>query len=308
MAVGKLFHIIHMTGQLNELEAWYDDVFAVKVFMPHSYMPGERRDASLVLLGDTVIEPLAPAFSEPDWSQYPLGRFYNRFGNHWHSLAYYSDDTVDIWRTTQKLGLRTYGEGGKALTEQPVWDEQHANTSVFTHPKETFTQIEFFDPRFTNMQSQDLRFRPDWDGDWWIKNHPVKTPGLAYTTVIARDLDRAVTIYTEGFGGTPLHQGSSDLTGTDDVYVQLGDTVIQLSKPVKDGTIAAADAAKFGDSHHAAAFKVQNLDDTEAYFTEKGIRTVGRDEQTLITDPETTFGVPFRWTTWDVPGGPRDTK
>ena len=48
MAVGKLFHIIHMTGQLNELEAWYDDVFAVKVFMPHSYMPGERRDASLV--------------------------------------------------------------------------------------------------------------------------------------------------------------------------------------------------------------------------------------------------------------------
>ena len=67
-------------------------------------------------------------------------------------------------------------------------------------------------------------------------------------------------------------------------------------------------AAKFGDSHHAAAFKVQNLDDTEAYFTGKGIRTVARDDQTLITDPETTFGVPFRWTTWDVPGGPRDTK
>ena len=120
MAVGKLFHIIHMTGRLDELEAWYDDVFAVKVFMPHSYMPGERRDASLVLLGDTVIEPLAPAFSEPDWSQFPLGRFYNRFGDHWHSIAYYADDTVDIWRTTQKLGLRTYGEGGKPLTEEPV--------------------------------------------------------------------------------------------------------------------------------------------------------------------------------------------
>src|SRR5579859_5921143 len=108
MAVGKLFHIIHMTGRLNELEAWYDDVFAVKVFMPHSYMPGERRDASLVLLGDTVIEPLAPAFSEPDWPQFPLGRFYSRFGDHWHSIAYYADDTVDIWRTTQQLGLRTY--------------------------------------------------------------------------------------------------------------------------------------------------------------------------------------------------------
>ena len=61
--------------------------------------------------------------------------------------------------------------------------------------------------------------------------------------------------------------------------MQLGDTVIQLSKPVKDGTIAAEDAAKFGDSHHAAAFKVQNLDDTEAYFTGKGVRTVARDDR-----------------------------
>ena len=80
----------------------------------------------------------------------------------------------------------------------------------------------------------------------WTRRSKTPTPGLAYTTVIARDLDRAVTIYTEGLGATPLHQGSSDLTGTDDVYVQLGDTVIQLSKPVQDGTIAAADAAAAG--------------------------------------------------------------
>jgi catechol 2,3-dioxygenase-like lactoylglutathione lyase family enzyme len=308
MAIGKLFHIIHMTGQLNELEAWYDDVFGVKVFMPHSYMPSERRDASLVLLGDCVIEPLAPAFSEPDWAEYPLGRFYGRFGNHWHSIAFYADDTVELWRTTQKLGLRTYGEGGKALTEEPVWDAEHPNTSVFTHPKETFTQLEFFDPRFTNMYEQDFRNQPDWDGDWWINNHPIKTPGLAYTTLIARDLDRAEDVYVNGLGGTLLHKGTSDLTMTQDTYVQLGDTVIQLSKPLEDGTLAAADAEKFGDSHHAAAFRVQNIDDTEAYLNSKGVATLARDEETLLTDPATTFGVPFRWTTWDVPGGPRDTK
>jgi hypothetical protein len=40
------------------------------------------------------------------------------------------------------------------------------------------------------------------------------------------------------------------------------------------------------------------------------VRAAGKPphDQTLITDPKTTFGVPFRWTTWDVPGGPRDTK
>ena len=59
MAIGKLFHIIHMTGDLPALEAWYDDVFSVRRgFLDHNYMPGEKRDASLVTLGDCVIEPL----------------------------------------------------------------------------------------------------------------------------------------------------------------------------------------------------------------------------------------------------------
>jgi hypothetical protein len=30
MAIGKLFHIIHMTGDLPALEAWYDDVFSAQ--------------------------------------------------------------------------------------------------------------------------------------------------------------------------------------------------------------------------------------------------------------------------------------
>ena len=54
MAVGKLFHIIPLTGDLPALEAWYDDVFAVKRgIMDHQYMEGEKRDAFIrrILLG-----------------------------------------------------------------------------------------------------------------------------------------------------------------------------------------------------------------------------------------------------------------
>jgi len=305
MAIGRLFHIIHMTGELEALEKWYDDVFSVQVMMPHSYMEGERRDASLVLLGDCIIEPLAPTFTEPDWADFPLGRFYNRFGAHWHSIAFYTDDTVSLWRSATAQGIRTFGEGGKPRTEEPKLDGSELNTAVMTHPKDTFTQLEFYDPRFSPMS--DPREAADWNPDWWIENHPVKTPGLAYTTIVVRDLARAEEVYVEGLGGTLLHKGSSELTGTDDVYVQLGDTVIQLSTPTREGTIAADDVAKFGDAHHAAAFKVVNLDDAEAYLNSKGIATVARDEQTVISDPATTFGVPFRWTSWDVPGGPRDT-
>ena len=74
MTTGKLFHIIHMTGDLPALEAWYDDVFAVRRgFLDHNYMPGEKRDASLVVLGDSVIEPLAPAFRVDGWDSDAAG-------------------------------------------------------------------------------------------------------------------------------------------------------------------------------------------------------------------------------------------
>lgn len=300
-SIGRLFHIIHMTGDLAPLEAWYDDVLGVRRgFLDHNYSEREKRDASLVLLGDTVIEPLAPAFRVPGWDEMPLGRFYQRFGTHWHSIAWYTDDAGDIWQRCTDAGVRVLTGGGRPADTRPSPD-----STVITHPKDTITQLQFIGPG-TTVQRRDPRFKPDWDPNWSIDNHPITTPGLAYTTVLTTDRERAEKIYADVLGGTVLHKGSSALTGTDDTYVLLGDTVVQLSTPNTDGTIAAQDMAVNSETHHAAAFRVHDLDATEEYLTSKGVKTMARDEDTLLTDPATTHGVPFRWTTWDVPGGPRD--
>ncbi|MFE2433083.1 VOC family protein [Streptomyces sp. NPDC059373] len=301
MSIGRLFHIIHMTGDLPSLETWYDDVFSVRRgFLDHNYMEGEIRDASLVLLGDTVIEPLAPAFRVDGWDAMPIGRFYKRFGNHWHSIAWYTDDAGEIWQRCTDAGVRVYVEGGKLTDTRP-----DPGSAIMTHPKDTITQLEFMRPGDFG-EKNDPRLQPDWDPNWWIDNHPIATPGLAYTTVLTKDRERAEKVYGEVLGGTVLHKGSSRLTGTDDTYVLMGDTVVQLSTPNTDGTLAADDLAANKEIHHAAAFRVRDLDATEEYLKSKGVKTVSRDDDTLLTDPATTHGVPFRWTTWDVPGGPRD--
>ena len=72
-----------------------------------------------------------------------------------------------------------------------------------------------------------------------------------------------------------------------------------------DDTIAARDHASNGEIHHCVTFKVADLERAEEYLTAKGIKVLDRDDRTLITDPATTHGVPFRWTTWVVPGDPR---
>jgi catechol 2,3-dioxygenase-like lactoylglutathione lyase family enzyme len=300
MAIGKLFHIIHMTGDLPALEAWYDDVFSVRRgFLDHNYMPGEKRDASLVVLGDAVIEPLAPAFRVEGWDVMPLGRFYNRFGSHWHSIAWYTDDAGDLWQRCTDNGVRVYVEGGVLTDKRPP-----ANSSIMTHPKDTIAQLEFMEPSV--IADRDPRLKPDWDPGWWVTSHPLGLQRLAYTTVLTRDLGRAKRVYVDILGGVLLHENTSELTGTVNAYVRMGEsTIVELATPQRDGTIAAADQAANGEIHHAAAFKVVDLAQAERYLTSKGLKVVDRDSATLVTDPATTHGAAFRWTTWTVPGDPR---
>ena len=136
--IGKNFHTIHMTDDVRQLDLWYYDVFSVRRFMPESYMPAEKRDASLVLLGEVCIEPLAPAFGVDGWERMPLGRYYLQHGKRLHSLAWYVDDGMaDLYRDLRAADIECRGTAGVLLTGDYV------DGPVFTHPRDTLTQLEF---------------------------------------------------------------------------------------------------------------------------------------------------------------------
>jgi hypothetical protein len=297
MTLGKIFHLVHMTGDLPALEAWYDDVFSVRRgWMDHHYLDWEQRDASLVTLADVVIEPMAPAFRVDGWDRYPLGRFYNRFGNHWHSIAWYCDDNLTYWNRLRENNIRILGTAGSRSEEPPP-----PNKPLFTHPKDTITQLELDPPR--ENRKLDPRLHPGYDPLWWLTNHPLGLYGLSYTTVLTKDPARAEHIYADVLRGNVIERSSSALTGTEDVYVRVGESVVQLSTPTRDDTIAADDMRANGEIHHAACFRVADLDQAEEYLASKGIKTAARDSDTIVSVPETTHGVPFRWTTRVIPGG-----
>jgi hypothetical protein len=297
MTIGRIFHLIHMTGNLPELEAWYDDVFSVRRgFLDHHHLESERRDASLVVLADVVLEPLSPAFSVEGWENYPLGRYLQRFGNHWHSIAWYVEDDVDLWYRLHDNGIRMLGPAG--TVSQPPGEEPRP---IFTHPADTMAQLEFLATR-TRMVDLDPRLKPGYDPMWWRDNHPLGLIEMAYTTVLVKSLDQAIHVYADVLGGTMLGKSSSMLTGTDDAYVSVGESTIQLSTPNTADSLAAEDFDKVGQTHHAVSFRVQDLDQAEAYLESKAIRTATRDETTLLCDPATTHGALFRFTT----DNPRD--
>jgi hypothetical protein len=83
-------------------------------------------------------------------------------------------------------------------------------------------------------------------------------------------------------------------------------TIVELAQPLEAGTLAGRDLAKYGDIMHAVTFAVADLDRAEQHLTAKGVRILDRDATTLLADPDTTFGAPFRFTTAVIPGDPRD--
>lgn len=160
--IGRLFHIIHISEELAPLDAWYDDVFSpVRGIMDGGYSEIEKRDASLIVIGDAIIEPMAVSKVEGA-EELPVGRFTARFGRHWHSLAWYVDDVGPLWESMQAQNIRVVTDGGVPLPTRPT------GGSLFTHPRDTHTQLEFFphviptDPRFsptsTRLRGRSIRW------------------------------------------------------------------------------------------------------------------------------------------------------
>ena len=305
VGITDLFHIIHVSETLEPLDAFYDDVFGPRRgIMDGNYSAMEKRDASLVAIGNCIIEPMAPSKNVEGWDVMPVGRFWKKFGSHWHSLAWYCTETGAIWDQLVPRGVRMVTDGGNPLDGRPTGERSAtSNGSLFTHPKDTGTQLEFY----PHVMPSDPRFAPGWDGEWWAANHPLGLRRLAYATLVVRDMDRAVDMYVGGLGGKLLHEDTSALTGTRNVYVLIGaDTIVELASPASGDSLAGQDLVAYGDMLHAVAFRVNSLPAAEKHLAGKGIGVIARDDHTIVADPQKTFGAPFRFTTWDVPGDPRN--
>jgi catechol 2,3-dioxygenase-like lactoylglutathione lyase family enzyme len=306
MAVGKLFHVAHITEDLRPLDAWYDRVFApVRGVMDGHYAPGLERMGSLLVIGDAVIEAIAPS-AAPEAATLPIGRFLSKFGRHWHSVAWFCDDVGAMWDRLVEQGIGVVITRGHA-------EVRPLDGDIYCHPRDTFTQLEFFQPSVATGgphgpgSFKDPRFEPGWAARWQASPNPLGITRLAYVSIVVPDLDRAVDVYRGRLGSPLLHTRTSTLTGTRCAYVSLGpETVLELAHPCGPDGLAAQDLATHGPSCHAVTFEVIDLDRVAEHLARVGVAVLSRDDTTILAAPDDTFGAPFRFTTWRVPGDPRD--
>ncbi|MET0626986.1 MAG: hypothetical protein ABW033_00850, partial [Acidimicrobiia bacterium] len=80
LTVEKVIHINQVLGDFEAANRFYADVFAAAEYM-NSYDEGERRDASLFVIGDTCIELFSPRDD-----QSLLGANLAKYGDSFHSF------------------------------------------------------------------------------------------------------------------------------------------------------------------------------------------------------------------------------
>jgi hypothetical protein len=118
--------------------------------------------------------------------------------------------------------------------------------------------------------------------------------------------ERALRLVVDVLGGTIIHEGRNELMGTTSTFVHLADSVLEYAEPDVD-TTAHQDWSRDGpnDTYHSVTWKVDDLGRAERHLEAQGVRIQARSEDTIITDPTTSLGIPWGFTSTLTPGDPR---
>lgn len=301
--IGRNFHAIHMTDDLATLGAWYEDVFGVQWYVMHNYSPELHRHASLGVVGELCLEPMQPAFEDEKWNRGPIGRYYERSGISWHSIAWYVDDVEGLTELRDALEAADVELlallGGKLEHDE----DQPEDRPIFTHPNSTVTQLEFMVP---HPWIPDPRPHPAFQPSWWHDEHPLHIRKTSHFTLATRDLARARDLYVNVIGGTLLHEGENDLLHTRSAYIAIGrDDMVEIAEPLDSGT----PIADYVDAEHHGLFAVwlgvEDLAGATAHLQSKQIAPSLADRASFLSDPATTHGVHWGVTTASIPGDTR---
>ncbi|MGF1600049.1 MAG: VOC family protein [Acidimicrobiales bacterium] len=289
--IGKLFHLAHLVDDLDATDRLYDAVFDCHRYY-RDYERAARREASLLVVCDQCFEPIMPS-SDPDDAASPLGRFKARFGNRFHSIAWYVEDIEAFTARLLDHGVRLVG-----LTGKPVTDPSRS-TAIWTHPGDTGALLEFCPSGF----AADPRIEPGWTTERW-RNHPLGLLRTSHVSVLFAEPEQGDRVYGEVLGGRLLHR-DTDPQGQRAYYAIGEDTVIEVVVPADPDSRAGRDLAAAGNAVHAITFLTADLDRATAFLAEHGIGVSALPGGDVHVDLDPGHGLDLRLTDRVIPGDAR---
>jgi catechol 2,3-dioxygenase-like lactoylglutathione lyase family enzyme len=292
--IGKLFHLTHLVTDLDAADRWYDKVFSAQRYY-RGYMKAALRDASLVCVGDLVLEPIQVA-KVPGAEKSPVGKFYARFGQRFHSIAWYVDQAAGLFAPLTKQHIRLYDMLGNKLTDA------NQSMALWTHPKDAHSLLEFAPSGEFNL---DPRLHPAWSSTYWRDQHPLGIDRTSHITVTFADLKNASGLYGEALGGKLIHEEEIPGHKRSAFFAVGEDTIVEAAQPLSMSTPEGRDMEKDGEGVFAVTFKTLNLARAAKFLESKGQRIESQDAHSLTLNTQDTFGMTIGFTDRSLPNDPR---
>lgn len=291
MKITHLYHLTLLVDDLPEAEQFYAEVFS-----PHCFMRGYaplplHRDAALLNIADTVIEPMRPWPSEGDERDTTIFRFLDRFGPRVHSLAMLVSGAPELADRFERAGVR--------------WTDGGLPNHVFPHPKDFPGLFEFadFGPNLEQFPLADPRMRSGFDQCYWRDSHPLGIESTSHFTLVVHDSEKAANQYVTLLDANRLPEQPAMTPGARSVFVSFAEgTVIELAQPIDSACPFAADLEEVGETWCGVTFRVVDLDRTVQHLERNRLDIAAIDDDLLALDRDRTFGVHHGFTTRSVLG------
>jgi hypothetical protein len=303
--ITRMYHPSFHAPDMSEVEGWFERVFgATSTNISETFKGRDTGNyptnySTFTPMADVLMDTIQPSLYVLNGVQ----QYASVDKPHLKTIGWFAENSEGVYRSLRAAGIAMVDQYGKpAETEDaPRSAGGGAMPLYFTVPESAGLRHEVL-PDFP--WGLDHRNGPGWAPG--TAEGPLGVERCAFHTLLTDNPQRALRTLVDALGGTVFHEGRDEVIGAAASYVHLADTVLQVAVP-DQGTAAYADwtTTAPNDTYHSLTFKVADLDRAAGHLRSQGVGIRSRTDDTLVTDPDTSIGVPWGFTTRLVPGDPR---
>lgn len=277
------FPLVHVSWALADnadrpaCDAFFQDVLGAQVayeilITPETAALGLDREESLMMVGDTMVIPIAPAGRGAEAGN-PLGDMLRRSAApmRWIGLALKTTDlaAADAWFASR--GFKRHYDPG-----------MEAHYFLVPRGQALGMRLEVVRQDMPN----DPRRDPEWTPEWWRDAHPLGIEGLQAIGVSTPSLAEARALFADKLEWPEL--GERDLPDARVAAFAMGDTVIEALEGEEGSPIA--DHAQNVKGLHHLVFKVRDAASAATWLRTKGLPLIGDAEDRFAIHPDKAHG------------------
>jgi methylmalonyl-CoA epimerase len=107
--------------------------------------------------------------------------------------------------------------------------------------------------------------------------------------VAVADLEAAIALHEQTYGMPLVHRETVETQGVEAVLLDVGDSHVELLRPLSDDTPVGKFLAKRGPGLHHVAYGVDDVEATLAQLRERGVRLIDEAPRTGIRGSRVAF-------------------